>query len=249
MLIILSLLIGARRRGGRGPRRGADASTTLATTLDMLDDDQLRQLVQRGYVVLDAFLDPALTAAARDRLWDFSLPGMVRDDPSTHVGPFTPDEQTTGPTGNRRGGWRWQVTSMGQEDVLLDLLPRNPAVRAIVSQLLGESFTDSAPDWSNMGKRTHGEGAWTRGVYCTLPRAIGTTQEIDAPGGCHIDSDLGSRDRLGAIAYLDDVVSVLLVYFREQSTPPLGRSDPPLTNTGSGRRWARCLAREPFAPQ
>ena len=58
----------------------------------------LRQLVHRGYVVLDAFLDPALTAAARDRLWDFSLPRMVRDDPSTHVGPFTPDEQTTGPT-------------------------------------------------------------------------------------------------------------------------------------------------------
>ena len=172
----------------------------------MLDEGQLRQLVQRGYVVLDAFIDPALTAAARDRLWEFSLPRMRREDQSTHVGPFRQDEHTTDPTGNRRGGFRWQVTAMGREDVLLDLLPRNPAVRAIVAQLLGPSFTDSAPDWSDMGRPA--PGSWTRGVYCTLPKPRGDEGPLDALGGCHIDSDLGSRDRLGAIAYIDDVVSL-----------------------------------------
>ena len=85
----------------------------------MLDEGQLRQLVQRGYVVLDAFIDPALTAAARDRLWEYinSLPRMRREDPSTHIGPFSEDEHTTDPTGNRRYGFRWQVT-VKQPDIL-----------------------------------------------------------------------------------------------------------------------------------
>eukprot|EP01052_Picozoa_sp_SAG31_P005402 SAG31_NODE_237_length_19590_cov_13.149915_8_plen_296_part_00 len=171
-----------------------------------LVEGQLRQLVQQGYVVLDAFIDPTLTAAARDRLWDFSLPRMRRDDPSTHTGPFAQHEHTTVPTANRRYGFRWQVTAMGQEDVLLDLLPRNPAVRAVVAQLLGARFTDSAPDWSNMGRPEQLQGAWTRGVYCTLPTPLAQSVPLETRAGCHIDSDLGSRDRLGAIAYIDDVV-------------------------------------------
>ena len=64
----------------------------------MLDEGQLRQLVQRGYVVLGGFIEPALTAAARDRLWEFSLPRMRREDPSTHGGPFSEARTSTRPT-------------------------------------------------------------------------------------------------------------------------------------------------------
>ena len=72
----------------------------------------------------------------------------------------------------------------------MDLLPRNPAVLAVVDQLLGAGRYDPAGS--------------TRGVYCTLPHPPGHERRSERPK-IHVDWSHGDRGRLGAIAYIDDV--------------------------------------------
>eukprot|EP01048_Picozoa_sp_COSAG05_P008272 COSAG05_NODE_622_length_8291_cov_19.484985_10_plen_318_part_00 len=150
-------------------------------------------------------LDPALCAAARERLWEANdLPRLRRDDPATWT-EFTADEECNDAATLRRR-FSWRVRSCAREELLLQLLPRNSAVRAVVGELLGAGnfgFTppgyysgDFSTDFSDFSEKT-------RGIYAVMPYAH------DRPRArlqLHNDSTLESRDRVSCVGYIDDVL-------------------------------------------
>lgn len=118
-----------------------------------------------------------------------SRPRLRQNDASSWTGPFAESEINEDPA-DARSGYRWAARSIGQDPVLLELLPQNPAVLAIVDQLLGQGRYDPSQS--------------TRGVYCTLPHPAGDERRSDRPK-IHVDWAHGDRNRLGAIAYINDV--------------------------------------------
>ena len=102
-------------------------------------------------VIKHGLLDPALCAAARDRMWELNDSRLRRDDPTTWA-PFEEDEQLPNvegkmvdkveedlkPVMSRRQYGFWMGSQETQvEELLIDLLPRCPAVREAAEQLLG----------------------------------------------------------------------------------------------------------------
>lgn len=127
-----------------------------------------------------------------DRLWSLNETQQLdRDDPSTWVGPLTGDDLSAEGK-NARSAYRWNCRVPGDEEVLRDLLPRNPTVLAIVDQLLGQGRV-ADPQSERRG---------TRGVYCTLPMG----NRPKAKNSCHIDDYVDSRGRIDCVAYIDDTV-------------------------------------------
>ena len=127
-----------------------------------------------------------LCAAARDRLWASNLTRKLRrHDPSSWRAPF-PDDDTSRDGNNFFFNRRWQVRSVGGEQVLMDMLPN--ACAAMATQLLGEGgFIDprdphsATKDGADRAGQTNIDGeavgpAWARcrGIYCTLPEPEGT---------------------------------------------------------------------------
>ena len=143
-----------------------------------------------GYFIRRGILSPELCAAARDRLWSLNETRQLdRADPQSWVGPLTGDDLSS-ESKNAFSAYRWNCRVPGSEDVLKDLLPRNPTVLAIVEQLLGQGRV-ADPQSERRG---------TRGVYCTLPMG-------DRPKGknsSHIDDYVDSRTRIDCVAYIDD---------------------------------------------
>ena len=138
-----------------------------------------------------ALQDPALCAAARDRLWSLNETQQLRrDDPSSWVGPLSGDDLSNEGK-NAFYAYRWNCRIPGSEDVLRDLFPRNAVVLAIAEQLLGRGRL-SDPDSETRG---------TRGVYCTLPMG----DKPKSRASCHIDDCIDSRTRIDAVCYIDDV--------------------------------------------
>ena len=108
-------------------------------------------LVGLPQVIKHGLLDPALCAAARDRMWELNDSRLRRDDPSTWA-PFEEHEQLPNvegkmvdkveedlkPVMSRRQYGFWMGSQETQvEELLIDLLPRCPAVREAAEQLLG----------------------------------------------------------------------------------------------------------------
>ena len=119
-----------------------------------------------------------LCAAARDRLWASNLTRKLRrHDPSSWRAPF-PDDDTSRDGNNFFFNRRWQVRSVGGEQVLMDMLPN--ACAAMAAQLLGEDgFIDprdarsATKDGADRARQTNIDGeavgpAWARcrGIYC-----------------------------------------------------------------------------------
>jgi len=150
-----------------------------------------RPLIAVIAVVPHATQDPALCAAARDRLWSLNETQQLRrEDPTSWVGPLSGDDLSS-ESKNAFSAYRWNCRIPGSEDVLRDLFPRNPVVLAIAEQLLGRGRL-SDPDSETRG---------TRGVYCTLPMG----DKPKSRSSCHIDDYIDSRTRIDAVCYIDDV--------------------------------------------
>lgn len=108
---------------------------------------------QHGYVVKPRFLDPDLMRLAVDRAWR-ELPDFFdRDDPSTWRGDVT-DCCETRSIADRRGRVKFRQC-LRTEELLMQLLPRNPFIRAAMEQMLGPGMVRS----DNR----------IRGVYPTFP--------------------------------------------------------------------------------
>ena len=68
-------------------------------------------------------MDSDLCAKARDLLWS-TLPketNIKREDPETHIGPFTGIDLEEDVT-NLRQGYKWQLRSVGTDQLMIDLV-------------------------------------------------------------------------------------------------------------------------------
>ena len=189
----------------------------------VLSAEELRFFRTEGYLVIPSLMDPALCAAARDRLWEQNESSRLRrDEPSSWVGPLPACDEND-EEGDYRRGYRWQLRSCAGEPLFMDLLPRT--CWAIAEQLLGVGAC-TYPRGGDPGAKPMPapltpfapSGARTRGIYCTLPRtgaAAETEQPCEAggrggpPRGGHWDNIFApnepSASCLLASAYIDDV--------------------------------------------
>jgi hypothetical protein len=204
----------------------------------MLTPAELEQMAVDGYVVKRGILDPELCSRAREKVWALNTCERLRRDRPSTWQPFSVHEEVprvegklvdttladSTPLMTRRGYGFWMSSPETQADeLLLDLLPRCPAVRAVAEQLLGHGRliepTVAAGDPSDGSLANPFEtGHGTRGIYCTLPRtghAADTDQPCEAgarggpPRGGHWDhtfcADAPSASCLLASAYINDV--------------------------------------------
>ena len=175
----------------------------------LLSAEQFAFFKTNGYLIVRNALDPALCAAAQELLWAHLPAGsaMRRDDPATQVGPV-PDALRQTDTLHEFDGYRWQLRSVGTQQLLIDLV-FSPQMRAIAEQLLGEGLL-RLPTVGGTPMGSHGP-AWpggptdpaldndgVRGIYCTLPYGDAPRQ----PDQCHTD---GHPFNLGVVGLLDDV--------------------------------------------
>jgi len=173
-----------------------------------LTAEQISFFKDNGYLLLKNILDLTQCRTVMDRVWD-SLPEtshLKKNDPSTHTGPFEPQEEQDSSL-NLRLAYRWQVREFSTEPQLLDLVFSNNLV-GIAEQLLGENMVEPpVPNGKPMG---HAGPAWPggpvdpantqgiRGVYCTLPYGDRSRE----PDYCHTD---GHPFNLGVVGLLADV--------------------------------------------
>ncbi len=175
-----------------------------------LSSDQIASFKDAGFLVLKGMLDPALCERALDRLWA-ALPAgsrMLRDDPSTHVGPFPADEESRHPL-HIRAGYLWQLRECGTEPLLIELA-YSPKLLAVAEQLLGEGMLatptvggspmgSAGPAWPG-GPTDPAITDGIRGIYCTRPYADEDRVSVRDRG--HTD---GHPFHLGLVGLLADV--------------------------------------------
>ena len=156
-----------------------------------VNSEQIAFFKENGYLLLPGAMDAELCKRAGDSLWG-SLPensDIQREDPASHVGPFSDKDTINDPT-NMRAGYRWQLRSTGTQQDLIDLVYSATLV-GIAEQLLGEGQL-RLPIVNGVVMGSQG-AAWPdgpvdpalgtegiRGIYCTLPHA-GDPPEIDRP--------------------------------------------------------------------
>ena len=148
--------------------------------MNKLTQKEISFFKREGYLFKRGVMDPELMARARKRLWDGAPPRMKRDDPSTWMGPFRPDEEDEGP-GNRRVGYMWKYCEPRAEEWIVRMSATDPTIWVWVEQLLGKGEV----------KRPER----IRGIYCHLPM----TDEPKEPIGCHCDIAWNSRPAMDEI--------------------------------------------------
>jgi hypothetical protein len=167
-----------------------------------LSDEDVRLWVRDGFLIKRGLLDPALCAAARERLWALnSLPRLRRDAPASWT-EFRTDEESDDPASLRRR-YSWRARSCKQEELLLELLPRNRAVFSVAEELLGTGAVGFTPSGYYSEDLAGGfSEAKTRGIYAIMPY---DRQRPRTPLRLHNDSTLENRDRVSVVGYIDDV--------------------------------------------
>ena len=183
-------------------------------TLDSADrtcltDEQLAFFKVNGFLLLRGALDLELCALACDRLWA-ALPagcGIRREDPQTHIGPFSEQDTELAERHHRRG-YRWQLREIATEPLLTDLV-YSALLCTVAEQLLGPGALrppviagvpagGNGFDWTDRPVDLAQEVTGVRGIYCTLPYGD-RAEEPDSP---HID---GHPFHLGMVGLIDDV--------------------------------------------
>jgi hypothetical protein len=148
-----------------------------------LSREEIRFFKREGYLIKRDVLDRDLLKRARERLWDGAPPSFHRDQPSTWVGPFAPEEENE-ERANYRKGFRWNFREPGGEEWMVRLLATEPRVWEMAEQMLGA------------GLLVQPQGV--RGIYCTLPQG----DEPKKPTTCHVDAH---PFHLGVVGYTDYV--------------------------------------------
>ncbi len=142
-------------------------------------------------------------------MWEALPPDspIDRDDPGTHIGPFSGDFAQDNAM-HIRQGYKWQLRESGTEQFMIDLMFCDDLVAA-AEDLLGEGML-TRPTVG--GKPMGSEGAaWpggpvdpaigdgVRGIYFTLPYG----EKEREPDYCHTD---GHPFNLGAVGLIDQVL-------------------------------------------
>lgn len=188
----------------------------MDAALAALSAKEIQAFVKNGFVVKRKVLDPALCAAARDRLWAGNTSKHLRRDaPATWLSGFPEEERQSTPDGmnDRTGANGWRLRELSGDEDMIDLLPRR--VFPWFEQLLGAGevvlpqVSSTAADPDPRGSRLRGWPVWggkeLRGLYCVLPQErLDTSPALAdaARAGAHIDPE---PVHLVASGYIDRV--------------------------------------------
>ena len=144
--------------------------------MSKLTTEEIQTFKRQGYLIKRGILDPELMARARERKWAGAPPRMKKDDPTTWLGPWRPEEETGGDGGqNSRNAFTWKYREPASEEWLVGRIAKNPVISGWAEQLLGKGEV-VIPD-----KRDGPSG--TRGIYCRLPAG----HLPEKPTICHCD--------------------------------------------------------------
>ena len=137
--------------------------------MDALTPDEIGSFKREGYLIKRGVLDPEPMARARERKWEGAPARMKRDDPSTWLGPFRPDEEHGEECENCRIGFTWKYREPAREPWIVAMLATNPIVFGWAEQLLGRREVETPER--------------IRGIYCRLPMG----DLPPRPTECHCD--------------------------------------------------------------
>ncbi len=179
----------------------------LTTDAQSLNQSEVDFFKENGFLIKERMIGRDMVDSAMDRVWRHQLDvvpiapdtewRLKREDPNTWVNPQWATQPAHPDSGYHQGrqpveyiGRMVKLHDIGTEPWLLDLLPRNPQVRGIAQQLLGDLR----------------ESRCCRGVYAVFPpRDEQGQKRLDPQSlGPHIDQVC---QQLNVCAYLDDVPS------------------------------------------
>ena len=148
----------------------------------LLAENELRFFRDNGFLIKRKVLDQDLIAKAVGVFWENAPPYMRRDDPKTWYGPVQ-EEYEIDDGHSFRKGFRWNFRSIDTEPYMFKMVPNDPNIVGMASQLLGPNL--SPP------KRV-------RGIYTTLPNR----DKTPLANHLHVDEH---PFNLGVVAYLGPV--------------------------------------------
>lgn len=160
-----------------------------------LTNEELSFFKSQGYLIVKNALNTTVCGEIVNLLWD-SLPPeiqMSREDPLSHVGPFSNLEKSENPE-HLRTGFSWRLREVADYEVLHKLIFAENLVH-MAEQFLGEKQVH-LPYRGDPDPRKAYSGI--RGVYCVLPYGDHTSNR----SGFHTD---GHPFHLGMVAVLEDV--------------------------------------------
>ncbi len=148
-------------------------------------NDEMRFFKRNGFVIKPNLLKPELIAKAHEVFWERVPAQLKRDDPETWIGPFRDEYHIDDGTDLIRGH-TWKFRAVGEDEWMMDLIPRNANLYGLAEQLLGK------------GNLVPPSGV--RGMYTTLPQESHEAVE----NRLHVDQHIF---HLGTVSYLAKVVT------------------------------------------
>ena len=174
-----------------------------------ISDDGVAFFKENGYLLIPGALPLELCDEACDLRWSRLPAGsdMRRDDPNTHLGPFSARD-TQLEEHNHRRNHRWKLREIATEP-LLTTLAYSSRLCTVAEQLLGTAMlrrpvVDGAAVggddfvWGETQTDLDTDATGVRGIYCTLPFG----DRRGEPDGIHTDAH---PMHLGMVGLLDDV--------------------------------------------
>ncbi len=163
---------------------------------EILKPHEVSFFKQNGYIVKRQILDPDLMKKNIDLTWEKLPDSLERTNPETWKGIVT-DSCKTLSLAQRRGHVKLREC-IHSNDLLINLLPRNPVIRGVLEQLLGEGKAIPKDDRA-------------RGVYPIFPypksKYILELKHVrllkDAFANFHYDRH---EYQIATMGYLDDVL-------------------------------------------
>ncbi len=137
--------------------------------MNQLSPEEIRFFKREGYLIKKSVLDPELMVRARQRKWAGAPDRMKPNDPTTWIGPWRPDEETSEAEANCKIGYTWKYREPASEDWLVRMIGAHPIIISWAEQLLGSGKFD-VPER-------------VRGIYCRLPMG----EAAEKPLVCHCD--------------------------------------------------------------
>ncbi len=148
-----------------------------------LNEDELRFFKRNGFVVKRQVIDPERLAKAHEVFWERVPSQLKRDDPTSWLGPFREEFFIDDGT-DRLQDYTWKFRSIGQDEWMMNLIPRNANLIGMAEQLLGKGNLEPPGQ--------------ARGIYTTLPR----DDEGELIDYLHVDEHVF---HLGTVTYLNKV--------------------------------------------
>ena len=137
--------------------------------MNRLSAQEISFFKRQGYLIKKGVLDPELMRRARQRKWVGAPDRMKADDPTTWIGPWRPEEETSEAEENCKIGYTWKYREPANEEWLVRMMASHPIIVGWAEQLLGAAKFD-VPER-------------VRGIYCRLPMG----EAAEQPLVCHCD--------------------------------------------------------------